>query len=235
MSEKSFFEELDKNLSSDRENDFSYKPLPPEKDGKSWPVVLIGLGIVFVAVVIILFSELLTNGEKSNEATLPEASISTEVSPEEGVLSAEDIEKAEDALEDASTENVKPTLEKSDVPKTTIKKKVQQIKAPPKISSKKQPTTKNVVKKSTTPAQVIPTGWQVQLAAVSSRTSAENEWTRLSKKHAVLSGQKYAVIEKSIQGRTLYRLRVVGLASRDAADSLCATLQTQNLACIVMR
>ncbi|MHA1550190.1 MAG: SPOR domain-containing protein [Alphaproteobacteria bacterium] len=232
MSEKSFFEELDKNLSSDRENDFSYKPLPPEKDGKSWPVVLIGLGIVFVAVVIILFSELLSTGDKSNEATLPEASITTEMSDE---LSAEDIEKAEDALEDASTENVKPALEKPEVPQPTVKKNVQQIKAPPKISSKKHPTTKKIVKKSIPPAQVIPTGWQVQLAAVSSRTSAENEWTRLSKKHAVLSGQKYAVIEKSIQGRTLYRLRVVGLASRDVADTLCATLQTQNLACIVIR
>ncbi|MBN2676135.1 MAG: SPOR domain-containing protein, partial [Alphaproteobacteria bacterium] len=170
------------------------------------------------------------------EAVLPEATIESVEGETDGTSVSEDeVKKAEEDLEEAGEmpENVKPAVEKPEVKKPEVKKNVQQIKAPPKISATPV-AQKKVVEKKTSP-QVIPDGWQIQLAAVSSRESAESEWTRLSKRHPVLQAQKYIVLEKEIQGRTLYRLRVVGLSSRDVADKLCSELQSQGLPCLVMR
>ncbi|MBN1783499.1 MAG: SPOR domain-containing protein [Alphaproteobacteria bacterium] len=234
MTEKSFFEELDKKLGHDDDNDFSYKSNMPEQNGKGFPVVLVVLAVVFVAVVVVLFSELLSRGEKANEATMPESAMEQTIGSDE--LSDEDVENAQKALEAAEEEdNVKPAVEGEDreVPAPKIEKKVKQIKAPSKIrtgdestSSKKTP----VVKKAT----VVPSGWQVQLAAVSSYQSAEKEWKRLKGSHPVLANQQYAIIEKEVNGKMLYRLRVVGMGSRDVADKLCADLQTQKVSCLVM-
>lgn len=231
MTEKSFFEELDKKLGHEDENDFSYKPNMPEREGKGFPVVLVVLAVVFVAVVVVLFSELLSRGEKANEATMPESAIEQTIDADD--ITDEDVADAEKALEEAEEENnVKPAVveEEREVPAPKTEKKVKQIKAPSKIRTGGGSASKTKPSSTAT----VPSGWQVQLAAVSSRQSAENEWRRLKGRHPVLANQKYAIIEADVKGKKLYRLRVVGMGSRDAADKLCADLQAQNVSCLVM-
>jgi len=151
-------------------------------------------------------------------------------------ISEEDVKDAEEALENASIkgeENVKAEVEKREVPAPEKVKKVKKIKQPKKIktgSSKPAKKTKQIAEKKT-----IPAGWQIQLAAVSSYKNAENEWNRLRILHPLLKKQTHEIFEKNIHGKKIYRLRVVGMSSRDSADSLCADLQTEGLACLVMR
>ncbi|MHA1541263.1 MAG: SPOR domain-containing protein [Alphaproteobacteria bacterium] len=234
--DKSFFEELDKKLGEDK-NDFSYKPTAPENKG--FPTILIILIVVFIAVAIILFSEFLSRSEKTNEAVLPNNETTIEVEDKEKTMDAiseEDVKDAEEALENASIkgeENVKAEVEKREVPAPEKVKKVKKIKQPKKIktgSSKPAKKTKQIAEKKT-----IPAGWQIQLAAVSSYKNAENEWNRLRILHPLLKKQTHEIFEKNIHGKKIYRLRVVGMSSRDSADSLCADLQTEGLACLVMR
>ncbi len=97
MSDKSFFEELDKKLGKE-DNDFSYKPTSFEKEDKGFPVILIVLAVVFVAVAVILFGELLSRGEKTNEAILPKTTQELTVESE-GEKTKEDITDAD--LKDA--------------------------------------------------------------------------------------------------------------------------------------
>lgn len=227
MTEKSFFEELDKKMGKP-ETDFSYRP---EAEKKGFPFILIGLGLVFVVAVAILLSEVFSQGEKTNEATLEETTEIVQPSTDE-------IEQAEKALENApiTEENVKPAIDAPEVPAPAVKKEVEQIKAPEKIE-----TNPNLIKKPVKKAEkkeasiVTPTGWQVQLAAVSSRENANEEWNRLKSRHPILSDKQHAIFEKNIQGRIIYRLRVVGMTSQDSADKLCAELQTKGVSCLVMK
>ncbi len=240
MSEdKSFFEELDKKLGEDK-NDFSYKPTAPENKG--FPTVLIILIVVFVAVAIILFSEFLSRGEKTNEAILPKNEKTIEIEDTENLeKEIEQIEKNDNKevvkpLEKLSVkieENVKKEVEKREVPAPKKIKKIKKIKQPIKVKtgiSEAIKKTKQIVEK-----KIIPAGWQIQLAAVSSYQKAENEWKRLKILHPLLKRQTYKIFEKDIHGKKIYRLRIVGMFSRDSADSLCADLQAKGLACLVMR
>ena len=68
-------------------------------------------------------------------------------------------------------------------------------------------------------------GWAVQLAAPKSETEAKSDLRQLNAKYAsALKGSKIGVHKATVDGETVYRLRVVDLSKADAS-ALCARLQ----------
>ena len=78
-------------------------------------------------------------------------------------------------------------------------------------------------------------GYAVQLAAPASEQEAKDTVARLEKKFAAELGGRHTAVEKAdSNGRTVYRVRVVGLASDDA-NVLCSRLKAGGGACFVAR
>lgn len=83
-----------------------------------------------------------------------------------------------------------------------------------------------------TPAAPAPSGVGVQVAAYSSRASAEAGWTRLSGQYEALSGLHHRVVEGSADIGTVYRLQALA-PDAGAAHALCTRLKAAGLACQV--
>ena len=81
-------------------------------------------------------------------------------------------------------------------------------------------------------AKPAPSGVGVQVAAYSSRASAEAGWTRLSSQYELLSGLNHRVVEGTADIGTVYRLQVLA-ADVAAARALCGRLKDMGLACQV--
>ena len=78
-------------------------------------------------------------------------------------------------------------------------------------------------------------GYVVQLAAPGSEQEAHDAAARLEKKFAAELGGRHTAIEKAdSNGHTVYRVRIVGLASDDA-NVLCNKLKASGGACFVAR
>ena len=78
-------------------------------------------------------------------------------------------------------------------------------------------------------------GWAVQLAAPRSEAEANNEMARLNEKYAsALNGSSIGVHKATVNGRTIYRLRVVGMSKADAA-ALCARLKGDGGKCFIAK
>ncbi len=86
------------------------------------------------------------------------------------------------------------------------------------------------------PAAAAPTGrTQVQLGALRSEEAARAEWERLRARVPELAGRSPAISRFEREGQpTLWRLRVGGLADRDAARTLCEQIQARGGACAVL-
>jgi hypothetical protein len=78
-------------------------------------------------------------------------------------------------------------------------------------------------------------GWAVQLAAPRSEAEANSELARLTAKYgAELNGSPIGVHKATVNGETIYRLRVVGLTKADAAK-LCARLKGEGAQCFIAK
>jgi hypothetical protein len=90
---------------------------------------------------------------------------------------------------------------------------------------------------TSTPAGIIsiparPT--QVQLAATANEPGAEAEWHRLQQKMPdLLGGKTPDIVPAVVSGKNIWRLRVDGFPSADAARAFCAQLVAQGAACTV--
>lgn len=82
------------------------------------------------------------------------------------------------------------------------------------------------------PATPAPSGVGVQVAAYTSRASAEAGWTRLSTQYEVLSGLNHRIVEGSADIGTVYRLQVLA-SDVSGAHALCGRLKAAGLACQV--
>ena len=82
-------------------------------------------------------------------------------------------------------------------------------------------------------AATIPAGTSVvQLGAFDSASVARAEWDRLAPQFRdYFDGKKRAIQKTGSDGRTLWRLRVVGFAGGDEARRFCAELSAQNASC----
>lgn len=83
-----------------------------------------------------------------------------------------------------------------------------------------------------TDAPANASGPGVQVGAYSTRVSAEEGWTRLMRQTDKLNGVRHRVIEGKIDIGTVYRLQAVP-GDLAAANSLCAALKTDGVACQV--
>ncbi|WP_199259085.1 SPOR domain-containing protein, partial [Paracoccus binzhouensis] len=83
------------------------------------------------------------------------------------------------------------------------------------------------------PAQVASGASLVQIGAFDSDSLAKGEWNRVSDKFgALFSGKAMVVQEHKANGRTFWRLRAAGFASRDEARRFCAALIAEGVDCI---
>ena len=78
-------------------------------------------------------------------------------------------------------------------------------------------------------------GWSVQLAAPKSEAEAKSKLTQLTSKYsAELNGSPIGVHKATVNGETIYRLRVSGLTKADAA-ALCARLKGEGGECFIAK
>lgn len=83
------------------------------------------------------------------------------------------------------------------------------------------------------PAPVASGATLVQIGAFDSDAIASSEWSRVSGRYGSLFSGKAPVVQKhQANGRTFYRLRVAGFASRDEARKFCAALIAAGTDCI---
>ncbi|UXU76351.1 MULTISPECIES: SPOR domain-containing protein [unclassified Paracoccus (in: a-proteobacteria)] len=82
-------------------------------------------------------------------------------------------------------------------------------------------------------AQVAPGAPMVQIGAFDSDALARGEWDRVSGKFgALFAGKARVVQEAQSGGRTFWRLRAAGFASKDDARRFCAALIAEGVDCI---
>ena len=76
-------------------------------------------------------------------------------------------------------------------------------------------------------------GVALQLGAFSSSAKASAVWDDYAKRFKYLGGLSKSVQSVERNGATLYRLRAVGVADRDAAADLCGRLKVAGVECVV--
>ncbi len=120
--------------------------------------------------------------------------------------------------------------------------KVEQIKPPVKKEVKKpEPVapaeTAKPVKKAA-PEPVKKASYQIQIAAVRSRETAQAEWKRLQKKHRDLLG-RYSLnvvrVDLGANKGIFFRLRAGPIADESAAKALCENLSKRKVGCLIVR
>ena len=99
-----------------------------------------------------------------------------------------------------------------------------------------QPTPVSVKAPNTaaTPAFTAPAakGPVVQVAAYTSRATAEAGWSKLTAQHSALAGLEHQIVEGQADIGTVYRLQVVP-SEPSGAQALCGKLKAAGLACQV--
>lgn len=83
------------------------------------------------------------------------------------------------------------------------------------------------------PAKVASGSSMAQIGAFDSDKLARGEWNRVSAKHgSIFAGKSMVVQEHKANGRTFWRLRAGGFASKEEARRFCAALIAQGVDCI---
>ena len=96
-------------------------------------------------------------------------------------------------------------------------------------------TPKEIVKEVAKPAEqpAVKGAWQIQLLVSKDKNKIEKTWQDWSAKYSLLKSYTHEVqsVNLGAQG-TVYKLRAGSFASREQAQSACATLKKQGLDCI---
>lgn len=95
-----------------------------------------------------------------------------------------------------------------------------------------EPAPKASASAKAAPAAPVASGVGVQVAAYSTRASAEAGWSRLSAQYEAIAGLNHRIVEGSADIGTVYRLQVLA-ADSGAAHALCGRLKAAGLACQV--
>ncbi len=89
------------------------------------------------------------------------------------------------------------------------------------------------------PASLAPVSgsiWRVQIGALSNRNGARAEWDRVRELHGDLLGPLDLRLQQTTLERgTFYRIQGGPLANLEQAQSLCATLESRDQSCLVVR
>ncbi len=85
-----------------------------------------------------------------------------------------------------------------------------------------------------TPAAPKAFSGQVQLAATADEGGAEAAWTTAQQKAPnLLSGKSPIILPAVVNGQSVWRVRLSGFTSADAAQAFCAQLTAKGAACVV--
>lgn len=107
--------------------------------------------------------------------------------------------------------------------------------APVAAAPAPKPEAKPAPAEKPAPAAAAGPAWKIQLASVSSRASAESEWTRMQGKNQDLLGSLALNVQTVTLDRgTFYRIQAGPLADRAAASSLCGQLKSRNQDCLIV-
>ena len=126
----------------------------------------------------------------------------------------------------------RPDLAKSPTPAQVARANAAAAAKPPRVAGAlpaAKPTAPSAkpAAPSAKPAPAVASGWRVQLGAYGSASAAQGQWAALSKKIGALSG-----MQPSYEAAGKFtRLRVGPLASRAAADRVCASAKAAGQAC----
>jgi cell division septation protein DedD len=78
-------------------------------------------------------------------------------------------------------------------------------------------------------------GWKIQLASVSSKSVAENEWKRMRSGNTDILGKLLLNVQTiKLDRGTFYRIQAGPLVNRAAAGSLCGKLKVRKQDCLVV-
>ncbi len=124
-----------------------------------------------------------------------------------------------------------------------------QLAAPPPIAATPTPAPQAAPKPAETPktaaAPPAPTtaapakngSYKVQIASVPSQEQAEKEWAKAKAAHSDLLGSLTMSIQRADLGAKgiFYRVQAGPLADDTAAKSLCSSLQSRKIGCLVVR
>ena len=142
--------------------------------------------------------------------------------------------------EEEPKEVVKPVAVAKEEPKPApviIKKEEAKVATAAPVEAVKTETPKTVeatkeTPKSAAPAVASGSGFKIQLGAFKSQAEADQNWARISSKHAdILGGYAHLVVKADLPNGTYYRLRVSGYATADAAKQACAKLSARGQGC----
>ena len=121
----------------------------------------------------------------------------------------------------AAAGNVKPAVEAAPVKPNSTAKIADVRDVTPKAKPAPAPSGA---------AAAAPGTGLIQLGAYGSETSAEQGWTKLKDKYAVLASLSHSVVSASVAGSTVFRLRA---AAGGAAAETCAKLKSAGAGCII--
>lgn len=82
------------------------------------------------------------------------------------------------------------------------------------------------------PSQQPIDGIRVQLAAYTSRSRAEEGWREITRRTNALDGFRYRVIQGKADIGTVFRLQAIA-NDRSAANTLCASLRSEGIDCLI--
>ena len=92
-------------------------------------------------------------------------------------------------------------------------------------------TPKEVAKPAEQPA--VKGGWQIQLLVSKDKNNVEKKWQEWSAKNNLLKTYTHDVVSANLGAQgTVYRLLAGNFATKEQAQSACATLKSQGLECI---
>ncbi len=84
--------------------------------------------------------------------------------------------------------------------------------------------------------QQVQTGWSVQLASASTEDAAWSTWRKMQGKNKALKSKNPVVVKADLGTKgVFYRVRLVGFATQDAANSECSSLKRKGVRCYISK
>lgn len=132
----------------------------------------------------------------------------------------------------AKTETkVEPKVE----PKAEVKVETK-IQAKPQTKPAPAVISEEITVKAIAPVVSDEGDWRIQLLAAKDKVSAVKAWSNIYKKHNdLLAKYNYEVIEASVKGKTMYRLRIRSFDLKEDAEKVCSALKANKQDCIVVK
>lgn len=202
-----------------------------EKPKKKWLYATIGVVVLTLVIIIVLK---LVGGGKGEESSVVEIPVETSV---------DSTVKTDDnfVIDANKLVEVKEADKPAGMPERVVEKRADVVFDPDKPVVAR-PKPKPIAAESAAPSKPAVTsakvsGWSVQFGSYSTRAAAEKGQRSLESSHSeIFAGHDFAILAAVLpNGKTTYRLRVVGFENNSAANSFCKTASKDGLNCYVAK